>query len=94
MNRTVKKYQVSGDGGTMPHEDATSETGGSNLEDGTTEDRATEEQIRARTYQLFEEQICREGHAEFDWQQAEADVLAEQSEQSEQSGQSENIDAQ
>jgi Protein of unknown function (DUF2934) len=69
----------------MPHEDATNEAGGNNLENGTAEDRATEELIRARTYQLFEEQICREGHAEFDWQQAEADVLSEQSD---------NIDAQ
>ena len=73
----------------MPHEDAASETGGNHLEDGSTEVRGTEELIRARTYQLFEEQICREGHAEFDWQQAEADVLSEQSERS---GQSENRD--
>jgi Protein of unknown function (DUF2934) len=62
----------------MPHEDATNEAG-ANLENSTAEDKATEELIRARTYQLFEEQICREGHAEFDWQQAEADVLSEQS---------------
>ena len=74
----------------MPHEDATSESSGDNLENDTAEARTTEELIRARTYQLFEEQICREGHAEFDWQQAEADVLSEQ----EQSGQSENIDGQ
>jgi Protein of unknown function (DUF2934) len=71
----------------MPHEDATTDSSGDNLENDATEDRVTEEQIRARTYQLFEEQICREGHAEFDWQQAEADVLSEQE-------QSENIDAQ
>jgi hypothetical protein len=69
----------------MPHEEATSDSNGDNLEGGNlennaTEARATEELIRARTYQLFEEQICQDGHAEFDWQQAEADVLSEQSE--------------
>jgi DUF2934 family protein len=82
----------------MPHEEATSDSSGDNLEsdnvesdnleNNATEARATEELIRARTYQLFEEQICQEGHAEFDWQQAEAAVLSEQS------GHSENIDAQ
>jgi hypothetical protein len=64
----------------MPHEDAASESNGDNQENDATEAKTTEELIRARTYQLFEEQICREGHAEFDWQQAEADVLSEQSE--------------
>jgi hypothetical protein len=77
----------------MPHEEATSDSSGDNLEGGNlennaTEARATEELIRARTYQLFEEQICQDGHAEFDWQQAEAAVLSEQSENSE------NVDAQ
>jgi hypothetical protein len=63
----------------MPHEEATSDSNGDNLEGDTSEARTTEELIRARTYQLFEEQICQDGHAEFDWQQAEADVLSEQS---------------
>jgi hypothetical protein len=52
------------------------------------EDQVTEEMIRARAYQLFEEQICQEGHAEYDWQQAENDVLSEKAET-----QAENIDA-
>ena len=43
--------------------------------------------IRARAYQLFEEQICQDGHAEYNWQQAENDVLSQQTE-----NQSENID--
>ena len=47
----------------------------------------TEEMIRARAYQLFEEQICQDGHAEYNWQQAENDVLSQQTE-----NQSENID--
>ena len=47
----------------------------------------TEEMIRARAYQLFEEQICQDGHAEYNWQQAENDVLSQQAE-----NQSENID--
>jgi Protein of unknown function (DUF2934) len=52
------------------------------------EDQVTEKMIRARAYQLFEEQICQEGHAEYDWQQAENDVLSEKAET-----QAENIDA-
>lgn len=43
------------------------------------ENLSTEQLIRARTYQLFEEQICRDGHAEFDWQQAEDEILSAQS---------------
>jgi hypothetical protein len=55
-----------------------------------TEDQVTEEMIRARAYQLFEEQICQDGHAEYDWQQAENDVLSQQAES--QSENSETID--
>jgi hypothetical protein len=44
------------------------------------EDQVTEEMIRARAYQLFEEQICQDGHAEYDWQQAENQVLSEKAE--------------
>ena len=39
------------------------------------EEKVTEEMIRARAYQLFEEKICQEGHAEYDWEQAESDVF-------------------
>lgn len=49
-----------------------------NAENSEKEEKVTEEMIRARAYQLFEEQICQEGHAEYDWQQAESDVLSEQ----------------
>ena len=49
-----------------------------NTENCENEEKVTEEMIRARAYQLFEEKICQEGHAEYDWQQAESDVLSEQ----------------
>jgi hypothetical protein len=56
------------------------ENDGQFSEDQVSEDQVTEEMIRARAYQLFEEQICREGHAEYDWQQAENDVLSQRAE--------------
>jgi hypothetical protein len=56
------------------------------------EDKVTEEMIRARAYQLFEEQICQEGHAEYDWQQAENDVLSEKAE-TQAENRADNIDA-
>ena len=51
-----------------------------NTENCENEEKVTEEMIRARAYQLFEEKICQEGHAEYDWEQAESDVLSEQAE--------------
>lgn len=35
----------------------------------------TEELIRLRAYQLYEQRGCEEGHAEEDWLQAESEIL-------------------
>ena len=37
---------------------------------------STEEMIRLRAYQLYEERGCQDGFAEYDWQQAECDILS------------------
>jgi hypothetical protein len=37
---------------------------------------STEEMIRVRAYQLYEERGCQDGFAEYDWQQAECDILS------------------
>jgi hypothetical protein len=37
---------------------------------------STEEMIRLRAYQLYEERGCQDGYAEYDWQQAECDILS------------------
>ena len=36
----------------------------------------TEELIRARAHQLYEERGCEDGHAEEDWLQAEVEILS------------------
>ncbi len=38
--------------------------------------RSTEEMIRVRAYQLYQERGCEDGFAEYDWQQAECDILS------------------
>jgi hypothetical protein len=38
--------------------------------------QSTEEMIRLRAYQLYEERGRVDGHAEYDWQQAECDILS------------------
>lgn len=37
---------------------------------------STEEMIRVRAYQLYQERGCQDGFAEYDWQQAECDILS------------------
>jgi DUF2934 family protein len=37
---------------------------------------STEEMIRLRAYQLYEERGRVDGYAEYDWQQAECDILS------------------
>ena len=39
-------------------------------------DQSTEEMIRLRAYQLYEERGRVDGCAEYDWQQAECDILS------------------
>jgi hypothetical protein len=38
--------------------------------------QSTEEMIRLRAYQLYEERGRQDGWAEYDWQQAECDILS------------------
>jgi len=38
--------------------------------------QSTEEMIRLRAYQLYEEHGRQDGYAEYDWQQAECDILS------------------
>lgn len=38
--------------------------------------QSTEEMIRLRAYQLYEERGRVDGYAEYDWQQAECDILS------------------
>jgi uncharacterized protein HemX len=38
--------------------------------------QSTEEMIRIRAYQLYEERGRQDGCAEYDWQQAECDILS------------------
>ncbi|HEV7522734.1 MAG TPA: DUF2934 domain-containing protein [Candidatus Angelobacter sp.] len=40
--------------------------------------QTTEELIRARAHQLYEERGCENGHAEEDWLQAEVEILSRQ----------------
>jgi hypothetical protein len=37
---------------------------------------SVEEMIRVRAYQLYEERGRQDGYAEYDWQQAECDILS------------------
>jgi hypothetical protein len=39
---------------------------------------STEELIRARAYELYQERGCQDGQAEYDWQQAECEILSKQ----------------
>lgn len=48
-------------------------TRASDYEDGI---QSTEEMIRLRAYQLYEERGRQDGYDEYDWQQAECDILS------------------